>query len=128
MAIAILLQAFATNVWQLFILRAIMGLTSGYIPNAMALVASQVPRERSGWALSTLSTAQISGVIGGPLLGGFLADHVGLRMVFFITAILLTISFLVTLFLIKEGVRRRSAKASVSPGNKSLPLCPIRGW
>ncbi|MEN8468192.1 MFS transporter, partial [Enterobacter cloacae subsp. cloacae] len=33
MAIAILLQAFATNVWQLFILRAIMGLTSGYIPN-----------------------------------------------------------------------------------------------
>lgn len=39
MAIAILLQAFATNVWQLFILRAIMGLTSGYIPNAMALVA-----------------------------------------------------------------------------------------
>ncbi len=83
MAIAILLQAFATNVWQLFILRAIMGLTSGYIPNAMALVASQVPRERSGWALSTLSTAQISGVIGGPLLGGFPADHVGLRMVFF---------------------------------------------
>ncbi len=41
MAIAILLQAFATNVWQLFILRAIMGLTSGYIPNAMALVASR---------------------------------------------------------------------------------------
>ena len=95
MAIAILLQAFATNVWQLFILRAIMGLTSGYIPNAMALVASQVPRERSGWALSTLSTAQISGVIGGPLLGGFLADHVGLRAVFIITAILLTVSFLV---------------------------------
>lgn len=88
-----------------------MGLTSGYIPNAMALVASQVPRERSGWALSTLSTAQISGVIGGPLLGGFLADHVGLRAVFFITAILLTISFLVTLFLIKEGVRPQVSNA-----------------
>ncbi|WP_373962582.1 multidrug efflux MFS transporter [Kosakonia sacchari] len=105
MAIAILLQAFATNVWQLLILRGVMGLTSGYIPNAMALVASQVPRERSGWALSTLSTAQISGVIGGPLMGGVLADHVGLRMVFLITAILLIVSFLVTLFLIKEGVR-----------------------
>ncbi len=118
MAIAILLQAFATNVWQLFILRAIMGLTSGYIPNAMALVASQVPRERSGWALSTLSTAQISGVIGGPLLGGFLADHVGLRMVFFITAILLTISFLVTLFLIKEGVRPQVSKSDRLTGKQ----------
>lgn len=105
MAIAILLQAFATNVWQLFLLRGVMGLTSGYIPNAMALVASQVPRERSGWALSTLSTAQISGVIGGPLMRGFIADHVGLRAVFCITAALLVVSFLVTLFLIKEGVR-----------------------
>ncbi|MDE9617382.1 MULTISPECIES: multidrug efflux MFS transporter [Citrobacter] len=105
MAIAILLQAFATNVWQLFLLRGVMGLTSGYIPNAMALVASQVPRERSGWALSTLSTAQISGVIGGPLMGGFIADHVGLRAVFCITAALLVVSFMVTLFLIKEGVR-----------------------
>jgi DHA1 family multidrug resistance protein-like MFS transporter len=118
MAIAILLQAFVTSVWQLFLLRGLMGLTSGYIPNAMALVASQVPRERSGWALSTLSTAQISGVIVGPLMGGFMADAFGLRVVFLITASLLLVSFLVTLLLIKEGVRpvavkgeRLSAKA-----------------
>lgn len=53
MAIAILLQAFATNVWQLFLAARGDGVNSGYIPNAMALQASQVPRERSGWALST---------------------------------------------------------------------------
>ncbi|WP_326470313.1 multidrug efflux MFS transporter [Enterobacter wuhouensis] len=127
MAIAILLQAFATNVWQLFILRAIMGLTSGYIPNAMALVASQVPRERSGWALSTLSTAQISGVIGGPLLGGFLADHVGLRAVFFITAILLVVSFLVTLFLIKEGGRQIVSKSERLSGKAVFASLPYPG-
>ncbi|MEG5552243.1 multidrug efflux MFS transporter [Enterobacter wuhouensis] len=127
MAIAILLQAFATNVWQLFILRAIMGLTSGYIPNAMALVASQVPRERSGWALSTLSTAQISGVIGGPLLGGFLADHVGLRAVFFITAILLVVSFLVTLFLIKEGGRPNVSKSERLSGKAVFASLPYPG-
>ena len=124
MAIAILLQAFATNVWQLFLLRGVMGLTSGYIPNAMALVASQVPRERSGWALSTLSTAQISGVIGGSLMGGFIADHVGLRAVFCITAALLVVSFLVTLFLIKEGVRptiKKSERLSGKAVFASLP-------
>ncbi|WP_318376341.1 multidrug efflux MFS transporter [Enterobacter sp.] len=124
MAIAILLQAFATNVWQLLLLRGIMGLTSGYIPNAMALVASQVPRERSGWALSTLSTAQISGVIGGPLMGGFLADYVGLRAVFFITAILLVVSFLVTLFLIKEGVRPKISKAQRLSGKAVFASLP----
>lgn len=127
MAIAILLQAFATNVWQLFFLRAVMGLTSGYIPNAMALVASQVPRERSGWALSTLSTAQISGVIGGPLLGGFLADHVGLRAVFIITAVLLVVSFLVTLFLIKEGGRPVISKSQHLSGKAVFASLPYPG-
>lgn len=106
MAVVIALQAFVTNVWQLLLLRALMGLTSGYIPNAMALVASQVPREKSGWALGTLSTGQASGVIIGPLLGGFMADHLGLRVVFLITAGLMTVSFLVTLLLIKERVVR----------------------
>ncbi|MBF4177947.1 multidrug transporter subunit MdtG [Lelliottia sp. AC1] len=127
MAIAILLQAYATNVWQLFLLRGLMGLTSGYIPNAMALVASQVPRERSGWAISTLSTAQISGVIGGPLMGGFLADHVGLRAVFFITAMLLMVSFLVTLFLIKEGVRPTVSKADRLSGKAVFATLPYPG-
>ncbi|AMO50336.1 MFS transporter, DHA1 family, multidrug resistance protein [Kosakonia oryzendophytica] len=127
MAIAILLQAFATNVWQLLLLRGVMGLTSGYIPNAMALVASQVPRERSGWALSTLSTAQISGVIGGPLMGGFLADHLGLRMVFLITALLLMISFLVTLFLIKEGVRPKVKKGERLSGKAVFSTLPYPG-
>lgn len=124
MAIAILLQAFATNVWQLFLLRGIMGLTSGYIPNAMALVASQVPRERSGWALSTLATAQISGVIGGPLMGGFIADHVGLRPVFFITAMLLMVSFLVTFFLIKEGARPTLKKSERLSGRAVFASLP----
>jgi len=124
MAVAILLQAFATNVWQLFILRAVMGLTSGYIPNAMALVASQVPRQRSGWALSTLSTAQISGVIVGPLLGGYMADTLGLRMVFYVTAGLLMVSFLVTLFLIKEGARPNISKADRLSGKAVFASLP----
>lgn len=110
MGIVIFLQAFVTDVWQLFLLRALMGLTSGYIPNAMALVATQVPRERSGWAMSMVTTAQICGVIMGPMMGGFLADWVGLRAVILITSGLLLTSFLITLFLIKEGGQPRVKK------------------
>lgn len=124
MAITIFLQAFASNVWQLFLLRGLMGLTSGYIPNAMALVASQAPRERSGWAISTLSTAQISGVIVGPLMGGIIADHLGLRPVFILTSILLIVSFVVTLFLIKEGARPTSNKAQRLSGKAVFTALP----
>jgi DHA1 family multidrug resistance protein-like MFS transporter len=131
MGVVILLQAFVTEAWQLLLLRALMGLTSGYIPNAMALVAAQVPRERSGWALSCVSTGQIGGVILGPMLGGLLADWVGLRTVFIVTAALLMVSFLVTLFLIKEtGYTRVSKKEKLSGrevfrslDNPKLMLC-----
>ncbi|MDH2067584.1 multidrug efflux MFS transporter [Pantoea sp. GD03673] len=131
MGVVILLQAFVTEAWQLLLLRALMGLTSGYIPNAMALVAAQVPRERSGWALSCVSTGQIGGVILGPMLGGLLADWVGLRMVFLVTAALLMVSFLVTLFLIKEtGYTPVSKKETLSGrdvfrslDNPKLMLC-----
>ncbi|GAA0485183.1 MULTISPECIES: MFS transporter [Tatumella] len=108
MAIAIFFQGMVTSVWQLFLLRGLMGLASGYIPNAMALIASQVPKGKSGWALSILSTAQISGFLGGPLLGGYLADHVGLRPVFHVTTLLLVLTTLVTLFFIKEQPRQKS--------------------
>lgn len=131
MGVVIFLQAFVTQPWQLLLLRALMGLTSGYIPNAMVLVASQVPRDRSGWALSTVATGQISGVIAGPMLGGLLADWVGLRAVFLVTSGLLMVSFLVTLFLIKETghkIVRKEDKLSSravfqSLDNPSLVVC-----
>ncbi len=118
MAIAIL-QAFATHVWQLFLLRGIIGLTSGYIPNAMALSSlSGTARTASGWALSTLSTAQISGVIGWRAVNGaaFVADHIGLRAVFLITAMLFGgRAFWSRYFLIKKacvGASGRSERLS----------------
>ena len=117
MGVVIFLQAFVTDVWQLFLLRALMGLTSGYIPNAMAMVATQVPRERSGWAMSMVTTAQICGVIMGPMMGGFLADWVGLRAVFLITSALLLTSFMITLFLIKEGGQPRVKKEDNMTGS-----------
>lgn len=128
MAIAIFCQGLVTHVWQLFLWRAIMGLASGYIPNAMALVASQAPKGKSGWALSILSTAQISGLLGGPLLGGYLADHIGMRPVFHITTVLLVITTLLTLFWIKEEPHApRDKKTDRKPVSvwKSVPSAPV---
>jgi len=46
--------AFVPNVYWLLIMRFMTGILSGYIPNATALIASQAPKEKSGWALGTL--------------------------------------------------------------------------
>lgn len=103
MAIVMALMGFAQNIWQFLVLRALLGLLGGFIPNANALIATQMPRNRSGWAMGTLSTGGVAGALLGPLAGGLLADIYGLRTVFFITASVLFICFLLTLFCIREN-------------------------
>jgi DHA1 family multidrug resistance protein-like MFS transporter len=102
MSIVMVLMGFASNIWQFLALRALLGLLGGFVPNANALIATQVPRHKSGWALGTLSTGGVSGALLGPMIGGFLADTYGLRPVFFITAAVLFTCFVFTLFCIRE--------------------------
>ena len=103
MAIIMALMGVAQNVWQFLILRALLGLLGGFIPNANALIATQIPRHKSGWALGTLSTGGVSVALLGPLAGGLMADSYGLRPVFFITACVLFLCFVVTLLCIREN-------------------------
>jgi DHA1 family multidrug resistance protein-like MFS transporter len=110
MAVVMLLMGLAQNIWQFLILRALLGLLGGFIPNANALIATQVPRNKSGWALGTLSTGGVSGALLGPLAGGLLADQYGLRPVFFITASVLLVCFILTLFFIRERFQPVSKK------------------
>lgn len=65
-----------------------------------------MPRNRSGWALGTLSTGGVGGALIGPLIGGLLADLYGLRPVFYITAAVLFVCFVLTLLYVKSNSPR----------------------
>ncbi|SQE79254.1 major facilitator superfamily protein [Streptococcus pyogenes] len=67
--------AIIPNVFWLLILRLLTGVFAGYVPNATALIASQAPKEESGYALGTLATGVTAGALIGPLLGGILAEY-----------------------------------------------------
>lgn len=69
------IMGLCTAPWQMLGLRAVSGAFSGFSVASMALVATQVPETRLGYALGWLSTGQITGALIGPLLGGLLADH-----------------------------------------------------
>ncbi len=102
------------------ILRALLGLLGGFVPNANALIATQVPRNKSGWALGTLSTGGVSGALLGPMAGGLLADSYGLRPVFFITASVLILCFFVTLFCIREKFQPVSKRDAAHAGSGDI--------
>ncbi|HET8997344.1 MAG TPA: MFS transporter, partial [Acetobacteraceae bacterium] len=83
------LMGLSQTVWQFFGARALMGAFAGFSASAIALVASQVPEERLGYALGWLSTGQLVGGLVGPVLGGFLSDLSGsYRVPFFCTAVI----------------------------------------
>lgn len=94
--------AFVPNVYWLLFMRFMTGILSGYIPNATALIASQAPREKSGWALGTLATGAIAGNLIGPSMGGALAQWFGMENVFIITGVVLLITTILTIVLVKE--------------------------
>lgn len=102
MAIVIFLMGFSQNVYELTILRALQGAVSGYTTACITLVATQTNKNHVGWALGVLSTATVSGSLIGPLVGGYLADTIGIRNVFFVIGILLFITFIATIVFIKE--------------------------
>ena len=124
MAVAMGLMGFVTNVWQLVALRALQGVFAGFISNAQALVASQTPRKYSGRALSTLITGAVSGQLFGPVIGGLLAQLFSIRNTFFITAGLLMVAFLMSLFFVQEHFKPVAHHRE--PGDSRNPLAAFQ--
>ena len=125
MAIAMSLIGLAENIYQLVGLRLLAGLLGGYASGATILVATQTPKARSGWALGMLASGIMAGNLTGPLIGGLLPPLVGIRNTFFLAGGLIFITFLATLFLMKEVPRRKPAagtpKATAASAWSAIP-------
>ncbi len=102
MAIITILMGFATNVYQLLLLRFLNGLVAGFNPASVALVAANTPKAKTGYALGLLNSGAVAGSIIGPLYGGILAEYVTYNQIFIITGILILIAALIVLFFVKE--------------------------
>ena len=79
-------MAFVTKAWHIFALRAIQGLFAGYGAMTLAMAADSAPRDRTAQAIGIVQTAQRLGPALGPVIGGTVAQIVGLRHAFFVTA------------------------------------------
>jgi MFS family permease len=115
MAIAMSLIGLAENIYQLVGLRLLAGLLGGYASGATILVATQTPKERSGWALGMLSSGIMAGNLAGPLIGGLLPPLIGIRSTFFLAGGVIFLTFLATLFLMKEAPRPKRAVGAAKP-------------
>lgn len=108
LAIAQVLIGFSQDINQLFIARMLQGGLSGFLPAAMALIASNTPEEKTGYALGILQSSTAAGTVLGPLLGGVIADFLSFRAVFFVVAGLLAIVGVAIILFVKEDKLEQS--------------------
>jgi DHA1 family multidrug resistance protein-like MFS transporter len=85
--------------------RGVQGAVSGVFPAAVALVAALTPPARLSGSLAMLQTARASGSLCGPLIGGVLADLVGIRGLFFGVGAISAVTGVVCSFVIVEPPR-----------------------
>jgi DHA1 family multidrug resistance protein-like MFS transporter len=110
LSLANFLMGFARSASQLLILRFLQGSLSGFVAPSLALMASCAPEEKTGQSLGTLQSSLVTGMVGGPLLGGVLAHFVGYRPLFFGTALFCLISATLVIGLVKEDFVRQEKK------------------
>ncbi len=83
-------QAFVTTGWQLVLLRFLMGMAlAGLLPSITTVIRHNVPNAIAGSILGLSTSAQFAGQVTGPLAGGFIGGHWGMRAVFFATSALM---------------------------------------
>ena len=132
MALCSVLIAFQTTPEGVVLIRLVQGLVSGFYSASITLIASESPIERTGWALGLLASANLAGSLVGPLLGGYIADTVGIRNDFIIVGTLMGLAgVLATIFIHENYVPQpnpeklsiRKLKEQIPEFNSIVALC-----
>ena len=132
MALCNVLIAFQTTPEGVVLIRLMQGLVSGFYSASITLIASETPIDRTGWALGLLASANLAGSLIGPLLGGYIADTVGIRNDFIIVGALMGLAgILATIFIHENYVPQpnpeklsiRKLKEQIPEFNSIVALC-----
>jgi DHA1 family multidrug resistance protein-like MFS transporter len=112
MSIVMALIVVAGALWQVVALRAVLGALGAFnaLVIAATLIASQ--REQATRAVARVQAAHAAAMVVGPLLGGVLGDHVGIRPTLALSALL----YVATLVLIRSHFREVPAAVSAASG------------
>lgn len=91
----VVLVAFSTAIWQVLILRFLIGVLGGFYVLVHALVAQTSPREKVGQAIGSLQAISMVSLAIVPPVAGLFTDALGIRSGFLLGAAVMLVSFAV---------------------------------
>jgi DHA1 family multidrug resistance protein-like MFS transporter len=119
------LMGLATNAWHLLFLRIFQGMTTGTVSASVTLVSSVTPSVNLGFSLGLMQTAVLLGSSAGPLIGGFLADHLGFRIPCGLASIMLFSGAVIVIFgALEQFVPPRNNKGAGLKTMRDIILTP----
>ena len=121
-SVVLIPQAFVTQWWQLGILRFLLGMClAGLLPSIAKVIRRSVPERQLGKVLGYFQSSQYAGQVIGPLMGGAIGAHLGMRSVFIATSAM-TLVGAVTNWLCQRSVHEGDEKVSalISPARDHL--------
>lgn len=107
-----MLTYFVHDPYLFLLLRVGQGLLAGFVPAAIALVGTNTPENKTGYALGIMATSGATGGIIGPLIGGVVSHYFSNRESFLFSGCIVLVSALIAVFLVKEHKFNRSAVRS----------------
>jgi len=101
---------FAADIRQLIAARAVQGLGAALlVPGSLAIISSSFPENERGRAIGTWSGFSAITTAIGPVIGGWLIEHLSWRAVFFINIPLALLVILISLWRVPESSDKQSA-------------------
>jgi multidrug resistance protein len=106
-ALSNMMYALAQDAVVMIIARAIEGAVSaGFFPAANAFVSDMTTPKNRGTAMGYLSTGNMVGFVVGPVVGGVLAEFLGIRLPFVIAALVSLLTMVILYILVQEPIKK----------------------
>src|SRR5881398_1620325 len=101
---------FAANIHQLIAARALQGLGAALlVPGSLAIISSSFSEDQRGRAIGTWSGFSAITTAVGPVIGGWLIEHISWRAVFFINIPIALLVIFISLGSVPESSDKESA-------------------
>ena len=118
--------AFAPNIGIVFLARIIEGFSGGNISVTQAYVSDLVEPAKRGRAFAYIGAAFSSGLVFGPLAGGYLVAKYGFSMPFLLAAGLQLVTLVVTVFVLPESRKAIDGEKAATFGDIKTSLLDPR--
>jgi len=105
MGAAILMYSFITDVWQMYLLQALMGAGAAIsYPGWSSMFTKHIDKNREAFEWSLYDVFLGIGMAGAAAIGGFVANQYGFNMIFYIAAAA-TFFGATMLFMLRKEIR-----------------------